>query len=637
MIVLERLTLSGLLRLGRLRRAFPSRRAVLLKVGRAGHLVARFIGVEPLPESHRGRGRAVAFLLSIPVTEALLRQGAGDGGAQRALLAFFGTDEIMQAYRKFLLQWTTESVTAWQTALHEAQDSGCKTVTFLPEGPYSAGLLGCWKKIQQDAALDAIEIVEDRLTFAVARLRGYLYGCLAGMALLWKMLGLLLRQGMVLHSPRPSRHLVALHSYWNVASGRPWDLRSADFLVDGKRVRREDVLMLISRGGNMEERVRQYREAGLAFARLSQLPSPLTYVAGMVPRLMKAVAQLCRPSKSVHPLLRRRAAGAILYGIRLEILLQHYRIGVLLNAEEDSYEAVVETVVLNRFDGATSWIPHTVVGGLYTMGYLHFDLLPLQGWFHVETYGQTWNKRMRVRPVGIPTNDRNHDSEAVLASEPVRTLVAGLRRAGTVKIMGAFTGSYNPDAFVKERYRRFLLVLASLIERASHLRIIIKPKASQEWPEHSFFLFEEPFRSIIEVGVKEGRIAVLDPRTGMTCTAQYLMAVSDAVLSTGQHAAFGSAWVEALLLGKPSYVFAPSEFRSAPFAGEFFDRWMFDGEEQLARVVTAALETPGTGEVDGMIKHLFDPFNDGHAIERLRSEILAVIKPEFHAPTGAAC
>ncbi len=637
MIVLERLTFFGLLRLARSRQASPARRAVLLSAGPAGRLAARVLGVELLPDTHRGRGRALAFLLAIPVTEALLQKGKGDTGVQRALLAFFGTDEILQAYRKFLLQWTIEAITVWQAALYEAQAAGCKTVTCLPDRPQSAALLDCWRRLQQDAKADAIEIVEDKAIAAAAGFYGSLYACVAGMALLVQWLGRLLRQGLCLRAPRPCRYLVALHGYWNVASERPWDLRSADFLVDGKRVRREDLLLLLSRRGNTEERMRQYREAGIAFVLLSRLPLPVAYAVRLVPRMLKAAICLCLPSLSVHPLLRRRAAGAILYGIALEVLLQHYRLGVLLNAEEDSYEAVVETAVLNKFGGATSWIPHTVVGGLFTMAYLHFDLLPLQGWFHAENCGETWNKRMRVRPVGMPTNDRRDDSKSGLASEAVRTLVEKLRRSESVKILGAFTGSFTPDPFVKERYRRFLRVLALLAERASSLRIIIKPKATDEWPEHAYFLSEEPFRSVIETGVKEGRIIVLDPRAGLTCSAQYLMAVSDAVLSTAQHAAFGSVWVEALLLGKPSYVFAPSEFRSAPFAGKFFDRWMFDNEGRLATMMTDSLTTPGKGEVDGTITHLFDPFNDGRAIERLRNEILDVVHPNFHVPSGAPC
>lgn len=637
MILLEQLSLAGLLRLAGLWKRSPHRRTVLLKAGRLGRRIAGILGIEVLPDRHRGRGRAQAFLLAIPVTEALLRRGHGDRAAQRALKGFFGTDEIMQAYRKFLLQWTLDALTDWQAALYETVVGGSETVICVPAGRQSAAFLHCWRTLQPDARPDAIEIVEDGGVALAEACYGSLYGCLAGLALLAQCLGRLMRQGLCLRAPRPSRYLVALHNYWNVASGRPWDLRSADFLVDGKRVRREDLLLLLSRGGNTEERMRQYREAGIAFVLLSRLPLPVAYAVRLVSRLLKAAICLCLPSLSVHPLLRRRAAGAILYGVSLEVLLQHYRLGVLLNAEEDSYEAVVETAVLNKFGGATSWIPHTVVGGLFTMAYLHFDLLPLQGWFHAENCGETWNKRMRVRPVGMPTNDLRDHAEATLASDAVRQLVEGFRRDGAVKVLGAFTGSYTPDAFVKERYLRFLRALAALAGQAASLRFIIKPKATAEWPEHAYFLSEEPYKSAIRAGVEAGRITVLDPRAGLTCSAQYLMSVSDAVLSTAQHAAFGSVWVEALLLGKPSYVFAPSEFRSAPFAGKFFDRWIFDSEERLVETVTGSLKAPGTGEVDSMIARLFDPFNDGRAIERLRSEVLAVVPPQFRTADGAAC
>ncbi len=638
MIVLERLPLWGLSQLRRLRASDQSRKAVLLAGSRLDRLVSKFSRVEPLPETHRGKGRAVAYLLSVQVTEAFLAQGGTDSRAERALLTFFKDEQILQAYRKFLLQWVNETIGVWQAAVYEAQASECEKITFLPAAEHSARLLRCWRRVQRDVAPDAIEVMEDRFMFAVTRLRDFVYGCLAGVALLGRLLWLVPCQGITVRSPRPRKFLVALHNYWNVAAaaGRPWDLRSADFLVDGERVRREDLLVLISRQVKMKERVRQYREAGIAFASLFQAPLPWEYVTRLVPRVLKTVVHLWLPSGAIHPLLRRRTCGAILYGIRLESLLQHYAIGVLLNAEEDSYEAIVETVVLNKFGGATSWIPHTVVGGGYQMGYLHFDLLPLQGWFHVRTYGVTWSKRMRVKPVGIPTNDRIGAPDAELATEAARRLVEGLRRDAKVKVVGVFTGSYTPDGFVRQRYQRFLRILASLVERTANVRVVIKPKASTEWPEHSFFLFEDPFRSMIEAGVKDGTIFVLDPRRDMTCTAQYLMAVSDVVLSTGQHAAFGSAWVEAMLMGKPSYVFAPSEFRAAPFADQFFDRWIFDDKEKLVQAVVEELEVPHRGEIPGDIRNLFDPYNDGRAIERLRTEILGIVKPGFRSFAGAA-
>jgi hypothetical protein len=397
--------------------------------------------------------------------------------------------------------------------------------------------------------------------------------------------------------------------------------------VDEQHIRREDLLILISRRGNYEELRKQYTGAGIGSADLFGPPVPLKYLISLVPRLLRTVFEFWLPAWSTHPLLSRRTAGAILYGLQLETFLHHYEIGVLLSAEEHSHQHVVETVTLNKFGGRTAWIPHTAFTNTgYPTAYFHYDLLPVQGWFPILTYGNTWSKRMVVKPVGIPTNDGANLSDEDLASQQVRRLIKELK--ASYKIVGVFTGSYTPDQFVMERNRRFLEVLAQLAEQRGGLRMVVKPKATPEWPENSYFLADEPFRSIIERGIKDQSIIILDPLKDLTCSAQYLIGVSDVVVSTGQYAAFGSVWLEALLLGKPSYVFAPSEFRSAPFADELFDRWLFDDEKKLVSMVIENLQNSEAHGVDERVKYLFDPFNDGRALERLRDEIVRIAKPD---------
>ena len=234
---------------------------------------------------------------------------------------------------------------------------------------------------------------------------------------------------------------------------------------------------------------------------------------------------------------------------------------------------------------------------------------------------------MAVRPVGVLWNDEAGRAGAGVVSEQARRALEEAKAGG--KVVGAFPGTYFPDEFLAEENQRFLRVLARLVERDDRLRVVIRPKASPDSPWHAEFLFVEPFRSILEPGVKGRKIFILNPREGPMGTAQDLIRASDVVVSTGQFEAFGSVWAEALLLGKPSYVLAAPEFRGAPPAPEFFDEWLFDDEEALVAAVLGALQGVPGSRVDERITHLFDPYNDGRAMERFRAEVAALIPSEL--------
>ena len=209
-----------------------------------------------------------------------------------------------------------------------------------------------------------------------------------------------------------------------------------------------------------------------------------------------------------------------------------------------------------------------------------------------------------------------------MVNDPVRRIIEDAKAGG--KIIGAFLGPYCADEFLMEENQRFLRLLARLVERDTRLRVVIRPKASPGSPQYADFLFAEPFRRILEPGVKDRKIVILNPREGSIGTAQYLIGASDVVVSTGQYEAFGSIWVEALLLGKPSYVLAAAEFRRSPQALEFFDEWLFDDAQALADTLIGALQGPPRSGVDERIRHLFDPYNDGRAMERFREAIVTL-------------
>ena len=572
------------------------------------------------------RGHAAASHFTVELTEALLARWHVDRPMEQALVGFFyGDEDVLMAARKNLALWVQDQLARYATAVWMATTRGCRGVTFMPSDPYAVRLLRCWQEARQARGPDALDVVEHPVLLWIGVLRNTLWSWLVGTGLLAKGLTKVARQGIVWRRPARRMFRVALHNHHG-KSKRPHDVGFADFLVDGQRVRREEVLLLVSGRRHDVERLRDHA-VGIARAKLFGPPVPLSYLLRLWPRLLSAARWFWVPGGVPHDLLRRRTAGAILYGLSLEVLLHHYAIGVLLNAEEYFSLHAIETVVLHRWGGRTAWIPQTVTYVGHQTAYLHYDLLPIQGWCPVGPYGKTWSRRMAVRPVGVLWNDEAGRAGAGVVSEQARRALEEAKAGG--KVVGAFPGTYFPDEFLAEENQRFLRVLARLVERDDRLRVVIRPKASPDSPWHAEFLFVEPFRSILEPGVKGRKIFILNPREGPMGTAQDLIRASDVVVSTGQFEAFGSVWAEALLLGKPSYVLAAPEFRGAPPAPEFFDEWLFDDEEALVAAVLGALQGVPGSQVDERITHLFDPYNDGRAMERFRAEVAALIPSEL--------
>lgn len=624
MIVVERLTLSSVYRLLRLTHLCSCRTIALLSGTRLTRLLAQAFGIKPVQSKHKGKGSVVASFVSVRVAEQLLSKNEIDSRVVPSLLAFFRDANIKLAYSKIVAEWAEDKVAHYQAVVYEATESGCTHVAFIPGDRGSYQLLCSWRELQDDFSTTNIDVHENKAGFGVAWLASYMYSCAAALALLFKVLAILCRQGFVIRSPKRPSYLVAMHNYWTVGDG-PWDIKSADFLVDGEVIRKTDVLIIMSREEEAAKQRSKYTEAGIAWSNLCGPPVPIKALKDILTRLFQSLLPLWIPGRSIHSLLCRRLVGLIIYGLNLEVFLHHYHIRVFLNCEPQSPRHIVETVILNKFGGRTAWIPYSIALRTgFSSSHLYYNLFPVQGSFVTHCHGKTWSPRMVIRPIGMPSNDGANLRSEELATNSVRRRVQHIK--SNCKIVGAFTGSYTRDQFVIERYCSFLRVLAKLTEEDSTLRVILKPKARSLRPAGARFLFEPLFHTIINGAVEKERIILLNPGEGLNCTAQYLIEASDIVVSTGQYAAFGTVWVEALLLDKPSYVFAPSVFRRSSFFDQLFDRWFFDREEALVEVVLQALASQNVGpKASGdNIQDSFDPFRDGRAIERFRNEILAL-------------
>lgn len=618
------------------RNGCPCGRIVVLRSSWAAQWLCRLTRgrLYPLPVMELGRARVATSTLTARLMDAMVQQGPVDPQMEQALLRFFFRDaHILFVCRKNLFQWIQDEATRYEAAWRMALRHQCRRVTFIPTDPSAAKLLRCWDQTREPQASVALEIVDHQLLRGAGMAWNAVWSWLVGIGLLTSILCQMGRQGLVRRLPSRRPFRVALHNHHG-SSKRPQDVRFAECLADGQRIRPDDVLLVLSGTTHELRRALQPLNHGIARARLFGPRVPISYLMRLLPRLLRAAAAFWVIRSAPHAGLRHRAAGAIRYGVFLEVLLHHYAFEVLLSAEESFSHHIVETVVLNHWGARTAWIPHSIASRDYTMSYLHYDLLPVQGEFPMMLHGRTWSPRMVVKPVGILWNDETIHAKIASASEAVRAIIDEARRGGR-KLLAVLTGSFGQaDDFLVERNRRFLTVLAALAEREPNLLMLINPKAGAENARACQFLFQQPFWTILEPWVRQGRMRILDPREGFACSAQDLIQGSDAVVSTSQYAAFNSVWVEALLLGKPSYSFTPSEFRHIVPVPGLFDEWLFDDEDALLNRLQASLHAaPGACRTTDRLQSLFDPYNDGRAFERFREAILTIGDRDQQADT----
>lgn len=627
MLILERLSLLSMPWLLR-KSGCQCRRVLVLN----DNWLTRFIGPQRwyrrIEGRHRGRGVVLASLCSVSLTEMLLDRWGIDQNAEKSLMAFFQNREILLAFRKFSAEWIEGLVALYEAGLSQAISCNCQNVLFVASRVESWRVIQCWKDIQQQKMKpDRIQVTIARVASVIATIGAWLYSLAAGAALIGAVASQILRQGLCLRVPKRQHFRILMHDYWDLSHGRPWDIRAADFLVDRERLHPKDIFVVLSRQSIEKQRRKQYADAGLICRGLREIPFSIPFMLDLWPRLLKAVYRLLVPSQAVT-FARRRVVGTVLYGMSLENLMGHYSFGAVLSCEEHSHVHIAETAVLNRFRTKTVWIPHSVsLKPGYSSSYLSYNLFPSPGSFIANLNNRTWSEHMAIKIVGLPANDGIRGGRSMLAREEVRRQLDGLK--ATHRIIAAFTGSYSADDFVNDRYLKFLRMLVKLVEIETTIKVIIKPKANEEWPEHADFLSVEPFKSVLGPCVKDGRIIVLNPRNGFACSAQYLIAKSDVSVSTAQYAMFGSVWAEALLLGKPSFAFAPAEFRHAPYAQMLYDRWIFDDEERMVVEISRALRSERDASAEDKIRDSFDPYRDGHALDRLRTEIVSLLTPDL--------
>jgi hypothetical protein len=561
-----------------------------------------------------------AARVCLEVTEAVCRRFLPDEAAPvAAARAFFRDSHVGLAFRKRLARWVEDVLRVYFRALSMAEPG--TEVLFVPEDQDGADLV---RAIPPDVLTgidghDRTRVVAGGWFSATGALR------VLGMRALTAVLPLAVagrlawRQGVAWRRPSRRPYKVGVQNVWGLTRSEQ-RFRHDLFCIDGQRIAARDLLVVLKRPTPGRDAVAEYRAAGVDAVDPAALRVPVGYLLrDLLPRLIAFAARgVFGPIRPMEGYFARTAISFASLGGSWEVLLQHVSLRVLCSIEEHSPPHVVETMVLNRHGGRTVWLPHTqLLRGGYPTAYFHYDVMCAGGAFLHEAYGSTWSSGISVRPVGLASND-----DAALPAERLAApkVIEFIRTLAGRPIVAVFPGSYVAGRSTA-RYAHFLEALVSILRARPDAHVVIKPKG----PRQVDFLYEEPLHDIIHGAMTEGQLTILNPKNGEACSAQYLAREATVVLSTtGWNAPIGSAWVEALMLGKPSFAYNPGPFYELPLLDEFYGSLIFDREDKLAQMVVDVLDRGWSFPLTERQRRLFDPFCDHRAVDRIVDEIAAM-------------
>lgn len=577
--------------------------------------------VEPFDHEVVPQAMTGAAQLTWSATESVYRQG-GEALADipRAMEAFFADASATLAIKKGLSVWIEGRLRVFLGLLALARAEGARVV-FVPGDPTDAAI---FTHLQREGLLGqpaSLVISLDAFGRLRSRLKLFAFRILALLFPLVESVGLLVKRGARLRRPEKRSYKVAFPNAWGVKTAGP-GFRNALFCVDGEKIRREDLLVLLSRAGPRQPERAEYQAAGIDAVDPKVLKVPLSYlVSDLSPRLWRSCLRAGLSRKTIlHWRVIHLALRVIHQAVNWELIAQYYAIGVLLNTEEHSFSHIIETMVMNRYGAKTMWLPYAPIlrDGSPSL-YFHYDLFASGGWFLPTAYGHTWSPRMQIVTVGVPNNDQiqPHDEgrAALQGIEHIQAL------KGRYRLVVAFPGSFRDPRFI-HRYIALLKVLGKILDGWRDACVVLKPKEVSR----DKVICTTPLRELIEERTTGGRFVVPDPTwESNRWLTQYLMRVSDLCISTSAwNAPVGGAWVEALMLGKPSFAYNPQAMYEVPLLKEWKSKLIFEEEDGLLAAVGEVLEGRWTMSeaTRERLRHLFDPYCDGAATRRIIDEMV---------------
>lgn len=570
--------------------------------------------IQPNPADARTRWIAGlrAQAASLVLTEALWREIHAAQWLGEQLARFFGDPHAEYALKKSLIV-EAESYLEALFAAEMLAAGGSEPVLVAPCTPLEALIIellpgvegGAWWKVPVWSGAPALSGWRWRAVTSAFR---DVAGALARLGVVP------LRRGWVWSGPR-SRPFFKVASDNKWAPGQYLGARNDLFLVDGERVRAEDVLIVFNPSQPHTSEA-GYRAAGATVINPHHLAVPLGFwLTDFVPRVLRFLASTI--SFGLHgpygAAVLHHAIDLVVSSVDFEILLRHVRLGTLTSVVEYHPSHIIRTLVLNRYGGRTMRIPHSQLDSPGAVSaYLHYDMVCSSGTYLPTAWGKTWSPHTRWESVGLMFNQVVATPSASGDSERARELIAGLLAKGK-RLVSILTGSNGGWSLAEEMDWRVIAAVLDSCARRDDLVIVIKPKGDQEG-----YLELPRFRALLDPHRLAGRVHYLHGRWGTECTAHYVMKHSTLCV-----AAHGSVVVEAMVLGVPVLV-PPFPEHKTPWVQRFLGSTFFDEFSDFQMALQAALEGAPAPVDPKLVREWFDPFCDGRAVERMRAVVLAL-------------
>ncbi|MCA9394940.1 MAG: hypothetical protein KC900_12105 [Candidatus Omnitrophica bacterium] len=297
------------------------------------------------------------------------------------------------------------------------------------------------------------------------------------------------------------------------------------------------------------------------------------------------------------------------------------RFTAYLDINEHSYAHIIQKMALSECGAHIVYLPH---GYMERIGpqksFMSYALMLSPGEHLVRAFGQYWPGDMAVEIVGNMKNEAVGAGEGELADQGLQKLFTEARRDGG-RVITAVFGSCLEDELLMDRYERMLDFLAEVMEENPGVQAFVKfktPRQTEKFRRKRMF-------DLLEGLLKGGRVHLVDGDR-YQATVQAMAVQSDAVISvSGYNQSVSTAWVESMLLGKPSLAFNPeASCGETPLLDDYYDQYIFRSEAKLKAALDRVLNGhAGDGSVSPMAKRDFDPFCDGGTMNRIRRALYA--------------
>ena len=403
----------------------------------------------------------------------------------------------------------------------------------------------------------------------------------------------------------------------------PRDLRDDASPIDGHRFHRDDLIII---GVNRDPDgtlsfADQYERAGLrlidaaacrlgtaAYARLflTAMPQTLAAIATSAtsPVLMAWIAALPRLFRGLLPWVA---------------VTQHVHFDAFIDHEEERLDHALRAIAFARHGGRLVFPPLNFIGHDNSQkNFQAYHLYFVPGEHFVAAYGRTWAQDARIAEVGIVAND--------LVREPIheawRRRVDSLTEQG-LRTVAVFPSSGGATPYCRTRYQALADAATALLARRKDVLIAIKMKASTHVGGT-----ENILRAALSEAAAAGRVVYCGPGTDSPVSVQQLALTADAVISMcalGQ--GVGSAWIESMCLGKPSFALdQPETGLRTPFFERFLGTTIFPDIPGLLEALDIALDDPGwVNPQDELARRYFDRFRDANAYDRFVNALHSAI------------